>query len=248
MTAPGKVLVLRSGSHRAPEVGEVLMAPDYDPRPECWSGLRGFLWGEGDGDLATFDRDAVWQVLEVDSAEVVDLGGSVKFPRGSVLFAGQFDGAVRFLQDRAPGRHVICSAAMAGHHGTAVAGDRGAARAGTYGNAIAGIQGVAMAGYMGTATAGDHGTAISGDHGTATAGRQGVATSGYHGKSVSGNHGTSATGKWGVAMAGQFGTLMIKRGDGVRERTEIAYVGENGIKPNTPYWLDEDGKFVEVVA
>ena len=82
----------------------------------------------------------------------------------------------------------------------------------------------AVAGSLGTATAGDSGTATAGDRGTATAGDSGTAT------------------------AGDSGTLCIRWWDvdKQRYRTEVAYVGENGIKPNTKYRLDDSHKFVEV--
>ena len=84
----------------------------------------------------------------------------------------------------------------------------------------------------GTATAGDRGTATAGDRGTATAGYGGTATAGY----------------WGTATAGYGGTLIIRRyaEKAGRYRLELAYVGENGIKPGVAYKLDTRGRFTEV--
>jgi len=49
----------------------------------------------------------------------------------------------------------------------------------------------------------------------------------------------------GTATAGDGGTLCVRWWDlaAARYRTAVAYVGENGILPNTPYRL-QDGKFV----
>ena len=64
---------------------------------------------------------------------------------------------------------------------------------------------------LGTATAGDMGTATAGDMGTATAGYMGTAT------------------------AGDMGTILIRHVDGVKWKTFVGVVGEDGIKPNIPY-------------
>ena len=86
---------------------------------------------------------------------------------------------------------------------------------------VRGDRGTATAGYSGTATAGDSGTATAGDGGTATAGYSGIAT------------------------AGGGGTISLKWWDGRRSRIEVFYVGEEGIRLNTPYRCI-DGKAVEV--
>ena len=72
------------------------------------------------------------------------------------------------------------------------------------------------------------GTATAGDEGTATAGYEGTATAGYE----------------GTATAGDGGTLCLSYWGDKRRRIVIAYVGEDGVKPNTAYRL-RDGKLVE---
>jgi hypothetical protein len=134
--------------------------------------------------------------------------------------------------------------ATAGNHGIATAGDYGIATAGYRGNATAGDRGTATAGYCGNATAGDYGTATTGDYGTATTGYCGTATAGDWGTATAGNGGTATTGYCGTATAGVGGILVIKYYDGNRYRFDMAYVGENGILPNTPYHLDDNHNFV----
>ncbi|NAR50323.1 hypothetical protein GPS64_06145, partial [Acinetobacter haemolyticus] len=75
----------------------------------------------------------------------------------------------------------------------------------------------------GTATAGASGTATAGDWGTATAGASGTAT------------------------AGASGEIRIQYWDAKAERyrTAIGYIGEDGLKADTAYKLDENHKFVE---
>ena len=138
--------------------------------------------------------------------------------------------------------------ATAGYSGTATAGDRGKATAGRWGTATSGDNGTAIAGDEGTATAGDNGTAIAGYSGTATAGDSGTATAGRWGKATAGDNGTAIAGDEGTATAGDSGELRIKYWDSTasRYRTAIAYVGEDGIKPNVAYKLDDNHEFVEV--
>ena len=58
-------------------------------------------------------------------------------------------------------------------------------------------------------------------------------------------HGVITTaGYRGTASAGDGGIIQIKWWDGARYRIAVAYVGEDGIKPNTPYRV-ENGKFAE---
>ena len=88
---------------------------------------------------------------------------------------------------------------------------------------------IAAVGDYGTAIAGFGGTAIAGGNGTATAGDLGVAIAGGRGKATAGSH----------------GRILINYFDSEdRLRTLVGYIGENGLKPNTPYRV-EDGKFVE---
>ena len=190
--SPETALVLRTcnadmTSHSGfkwPESGPI-SAPDWKPTKECGNGLHGFMWGEGDGALASWDATAKWLVVSVDTASVIDLGGKVKFPRGEVVFCGDRAGATGYLLLRLPTpRRVIGAVVAAGCRGTATAGDRG----------------TATAGYRGTATAGDRGT---------------ISIAWYD----------PAKKKWSRSCA---------------------EVGENGIKPNVPYRVNVEGKFVEV--
>ena len=84
------------------------------------------------------------------------------------------------------------------------------------------------AGAKGTATVGDKGTATAGDYGTATAGAKGTATAGDN----------------GTATAGEGGTIIIPYSEANRWRVKVGYIGESGPEPDTPYKLDEAGKFV----
>jgi len=138
--------------------------------------------------------------------------------------------------------------ATAGHRGTATAGDGGTATAGHRGTATAGDRGTATAGDGGTATAGDGGTATAGYRGTATAGDGGTATAGYRGTATAGDGGTATAGDGGTATAGDGGEIRIRYYDSKhdRMRTRVGYIGEDGLKANTPYRLNDKNEFEEV--
>ena len=155
--ADGHVLILRTSNadgtsknnFRWPESGPV-ECPDWEPTAECGHGLHGALWGEGAGSLFRWEADARWQVVEVAAADVIDLTGKVKYPRGVVVFSGDRLNATGYLSEHGgAGRVVIGGTATAGYYGTATAGDNG----------------TATAGYSGTATAGNNGTATAGNDG-----------------------------------------------------------------------------------
>ena len=202
-----------------PESGPV-EAPDWDPTPKCGHGLHGLLWGCGDASSITYPAGR-WLVVRAKAADVVDLGGKVKFRRGQVVVVGTRDEAIAYLDAHgAADKPVVYATRTAGDRGTATAGDGGTATAGDGGTATAGYSGTATAGYSGTATAGDHGTAMAGYGGTAMAGDGGTAT------------------------AGDGGQIRIGWFDGRRYRTAVGYVGEDGIKANTPYRV-VDGKLTE---
>jgi len=276
-TTKKKTYVLRTcdadmrsyGGFRWPESGPV-EAPDWSPESSCGDGLHGLRMGQGAGALLSWEADAKWLVVEVLAADVVDLGGKVKFPRGNVVFCGDQRGATDFLgalgavdiigATVVAGNHGTATAgyrgtATAGDFGTATAGDRGTATAGALGTATAGAlgtatagySGTAIAGYLGTATAaGDHGTAIAGYRGTATAaGNHGTATAGYRGTATAGYSGTATAGYGGTATAGDLGTVCIWWFDANRRRLAVGCVGENGIKPGVAYRCDDAGRLVE---
>ncbi len=203
-------------------------APDWDPIPVCGKGLHGFLLGCGDGHLADWNESAVWLVVEVDKDTLIDFEGKVKFPSGNVVFAGNRQDAIAALEELVPeckAMPVIGAVRATGDYGQAIAGDWGKAQAGAYGTAIAG----------------NGGTAIAGNRGTAIAGNGGAAQAGYKGKAQAGAYGT--------AQAGEGGRISIEWYDAMAGRFRLAtgYIGEEGLQADTPYQLDEKGKFVAII-
>jgi hypothetical protein len=213
------------GGFRWPlEVGAEAVAPDWNPAPVCGGGLHGFLDGEGDGSLASWDPSAHWLVLEVpEGAGLVDLAGKAKAERARVLHVGDRASATAEMGRLCPGRAIVGGTATAGNRGTATAGEGG------------------------TATAGEGGTATAGYNGTATAGNRGTATAGYNGTATAGYNGTATAGDGGTATAGEGGMLLISWWQ-ERQRLAVAYVGEDGILPGVPYRLNSSGAFVRAEA
>jgi hypothetical protein len=160
---------------------------------------------------------AVWLVVEVASGDVVDLGGKVKFPRGTVVTCGTREEATRYLVERAPGHAV--------HGGTSTSGDRGTSTSGGGGTSTSGDGGTSTSGDGGTSTSGDRGTSTSGDGGTSTSGYRGTSTSGYRGTSTSGDGGTSTSGGGGTSTSGDGGTIVVQYWDAQQGRYRLA-IGE----------------------
>src|SRR5574343_487983 len=210
-----------------PEKGPV-ECPDWDPKPECGSGLHGWRWTPS-CDINSSngyhnDPNAKWLVVKVQVAEIVNLPGKVKFRSGTVVHCGTFESAIKKIQT---------NPAIAGFRGTATAGDEG--------TATAGFRGTATAGYRGTATAGYRGTATAGYRGTATAGYRGTATAGDYGTATAGNYGTATAGNGGVISILFFDESLKKY------RRLAAEIGVTpGIEPGKKYRA-ENGRFVEVV-
>ncbi len=175
------------GGFQWPESGPV-SAPDWLPTAKCGNGLHGLLDGVGDAGLLNWAPDARWLVVTVDEADIVDLDGKVKVPRGKVIHCGDRASATAVLDGLGAALlPVVGSTRTAGYAGTATAGDAGTATAGDAGTATAGDAGTATAGDAGTATAGYAGTATAGYAGTATAGDAGTATAGYAGTATAGD-------------------------------------------------------------
>ena len=65
------------------------------------------------------------------------------------------------------------------------------------------------------------------------------------GTAIAGYWGTAIAGYRGTATAGYWGTLIITWYDGSRRRRAVGYIGEDGLKPDTPYRVNERGEFVE---
>jgi hypothetical protein len=177
--APETVLVLRTAAadgssyngFRWPESGPV-EAPDWAPVAECGQGLHGWLWGQGDWSLKCKDDDARWIVVEVVKADVIDLAGKVKFPRGVVLATfGHWRDAMAFIRARRPvDEEMTVATGISGHasatgysgHASATGRSGHASATGDYGHASA-------TGYYGWSVGGYHSRVKAAGNGALTA-------------------------------------------------------------------------------
>jgi hypothetical protein len=228
-----------------PTSGQVT-CPDWNPEPVCGGGLHFLPWGEGNGELLDWSKDAVWLVVRAEKDIVIIDDEKAKAQTVEVVYCGDRNGATSFIaQNGGLGRVIVGGTATAGNRGTATAGnrgtatagdagtatagDRGTATAGDAGTATAGYAGTATAGYAGTATAGDRGTATAGDEGTATAGNRGTATAGDRGTATAGDEGTATAGNRGTATAGDAGTATAgDEGTATAGYTGTATAGDRG--------------------
>lgn len=156
-----------------PETGHV-EAPDWDPHPIRGHGLHGWLRGEGDARAKIpWGKDNIWQVVEVDSKDIVDLGGNVKFPRGYVVYSGAKVGAVALIRSRYPNAIIMHDRITVGDHGIAITGGIGWSSSGDHGVSISGYGGLSISGDYGQSESGEHGRSESGYGGSARVGRSG---------------------------------------------------------------------------
>jgi hypothetical protein len=91
--------------------------------------------------------------------------------------------------------------------------------------------------------------AVGDDH-VVQVGASGTATAGYGGTATAGYRGTATAGDRGTATAGNSGEIRIRYYDlkADRYRTSVGYIGEDGLKPRTPYRLNNKHEFEEVEA
>jgi len=158
-----------------PNEGDV-EAPDWDPEPKFGHGLHGLLHGCGNGNLLSGNHDAKWLVVKILKGTSIDLKGKVKFPKGTVVYAGTKKEAVKIITEAYPGEPVAFAARHSGDNGVSISGD--------YGVSTSGNDGTSTSGNYGTSTSGVDGTSTSGDYGDSTSGIDGTSTSGIGGKII----------------------------------------------------------------
>jgi len=227
------------GGFQWPGVGAVAVADDWDEEPTCGGGLHGWLNGVGDASCQPWSKshDAKWLVLSVDTETLVDLGGKVKFPKAEVVHVGDKKSAGDVILATGFIGPVIGATVTGGNYAT-VTGGNYATVTGGYGATVTGGHGATVTGgNYATVTGGDNATVTGGDYATVTGGGNATVTGG-HRATVTGGYEATVTG-------GDNATLLLSFYNG-RKRVVTAYVGENGIKPNTPYRLNEVHEFEEV--
>jgi len=87
---------------------------------------------------------------------------------------------------------------------------------------------------------------IGGDFSKLTAGSDSTLTAGDFSTLTAGYRSTLTAGDRSTLTAGDYSTLICRYWDGNKYRFATAYVGENGIKPNQAYRVNNKGEFYEV--
>jgi hypothetical protein len=172
-----KVLILRkvnedlksnNGTFQYPEKGFV-SCPDWNGKPKCGGGLHGLLWGQGNFNINGYGSK--WQVIEVDSEDVIELTGKCKFKQGVVLLTTNsqleaitllkahenypVDNILNFdITDKNCVESGYCSIQKAGDWSTQKAGDWSTQKAGDRSTQKAGDRSTQKAGPYSTQTAG----------------------------------------------------------------------------------------------
>ena len=126
---------------------------------------------------------------------------------------------------------------------------------------IAGENAKIIAGHHSTLTGGHHSTLIGGNYSTLNAGNYSILTGGHcsiltgginsiltggYDSQLTGGYDSQLTGGYNSTFyAGEGSEFILHYYNGIKKRTTVAYVGEDGIKPNKRY-RGIDGKFEEV--
>jgi len=216
----------------------VVVAPDWNPDPVCGGGLHAFLRGEGNGSLADWSTDALWLVLKIPEGTYVDLGGKIKFPRCTVVFCGDRKSATDKLQELGCSGPIIGAYKVGGYRSTVSGGDRSTVSGGD--------RSTVSGGDRSTVSGGDRST-VSGGHESRVSGGDRSTVSGGHGSTVSGGHESRVSGGYrSTVSGGDWSVLTLSYYDGTRHRLVTRYVGEDGIRANTKYRLNNAHKFEEV--
>jgi hypothetical protein len=255
-------------------VGGKVTAPDWAPTRACGKGLHGWLNGVGDIGCQSFTDQlgAIWLVLAVDTDKIIDLGRKVKFPEAEVLFTGSMIDAARFIAEETGFTGPIIGIHRTGGYGsTLTGGDYSTLTGGatprsqvetTPRSQVAlttpRSQVVTVPRSQVANTPRSQVVAVPRSQ-VATVPRSQVATVLHahrwrllHAHRWLRFH--AHRWRWYSTLTGGYGSTLIGGDESIlqltyynaRMRIATAYVGEDGIKPNVPYKLDENHNFVEV--
>src|SRR5271157_475743 len=160
------------------EVGAVISAPDWDPKPECGNGLHGLLNGNGNSSLLYKKESAIWMVVEANIEECINLDGKYKFPKCSIKYIGKREDTVKYLvQQGCTGVHF--STNTGGDGSTNTGGDESKNTGGDESKNTGGNGSTNTGGNDSTNTGGNDSTNTGGNCSTNTGGDGSTNTGGY---------------------------------------------------------------------
>ena len=137
-----------------------------------------------------------------------------------------------------------CSTVTGGHSSTVTAGYWSTVTGGVHSTLTGGNWSTLKGGDYSIVTGGDYSIITGGNWSTLKGGHWSTVTGGEYSTVTGGDYSTVTGGDRSTVTGGDGSILSLKWFDGKRTRIVTAYVGEDGIEPNVPYKLDDNGKFV----
>jgi hypothetical protein len=169
------------------------------------------------------------------------LGGKCKFESGEVVFVGSKSEAAAYIIANEPkAQNVAVIGAVL------ECGENGVLQGGALSVLTGGDSAKMTGGDYAKMTGGDSATMTGGYSATMTGGDSATMTGGYSAKMTGGDSAKMTGGDSAKMTGGDYAVMQFQYWDGKRTRIVIAYVGEDGIKPNVAYQLDKNNKVVEV--
>ena len=229
----------RGGFQWPLEIGAVVSAPDWSPKPVCGGGLHGLRNGLGNASLLDWGSNALWWIVEADDDQAVDLRGKWKFASCRVIAFGTRADVTATLYALCPGPiHGVMltggegSTLAGGDWSTLTGGHRATLTGGDWSTLTGGHRATLTGGHSAKLTGGHRATLTGGDCSTLTGG-DGATLTGGEGSTLTGGHRATLTG-------GHSATLIFLRWIAGLSRVLVAYVGEDGIMPGVAYRANDD--------
>ena len=221
------------------EIGTIVTCQDWNEEAKCGNGLHGLLDGFGDYSLLLEHFDAIWQIVEVDRDKCIELDGKVKFQSCKLVYSGTMAVALTKMSDYQIDLLIESNSIISSKLAASSYRDSKLAASGESSK-------LAASGYSSQLAASGYNSKLA-----ASGYNSKLAASGEFSKlAASGNSSIAiCAGLNGIASAGENGCIALTWWDDTKSsyRIEVGYIGENGIKPNTPYRLNDEHKFEEAI-
>jgi len=252
-----------------PKSGQV-KADDFKPTSECGNGLHGLRIGQQKPGV--WYDDGIVLLLQVPASTIIDLNNNkCKFPECKIVMSGNMNEITNYLYKKNINIEGLYRRTQISNKSEKwIGGDYSALTAGDYSTLTAGDDSTLTAGDDSKLTAGDDSTLTAGDYSALTAGHLSALTAGHFSaltagvcskltagvcsKLTAGDDSvltagycsTLTAGDNSTLTAGDNSTLTCRYWDGNKMRLATAYVGENDIKPNQAYKVNNKGEFYKV--
>jgi len=230
-----------------PKSGQV-KADDFKPTSECGNGLHGLRIGQQNPGV--WYDDGIVLLLQVPASTIIDLedNSKCKFPECKIVMSGNMNEITNYLYNKDINIEGLYRRTHFSDQSEKwTGGNYSTLTAGSYSALTAGDFSTLTAGHYSTLITGNQCALIAGNDSTLTAGVNSTLTAGFYSKLTAGNDSTLTAGVNSTLTAGNRSRLCCEHWDNDNKiRLAIAYVGENDIKPNQAYRVNNKGEFYEV--